>query len=52
MGITLVVTDQNLYPCFDIASHVAVIDKGHIVYRGSIEALKADDEVKRRYLAV
>ena len=52
MGVTLVVAEQNMHFCLDIASHVAVIDKGHIVYRDTIEALKANDEVKRRYLAV
>ena len=52
MGITLIVAEQNMHFCLDIASHVAVIDKGHIVYRGSIEDLRADDDVKKRYLAV
>ncbi|CAN5406231.1 ABC transporter ATP-binding protein [soil metagenome] len=52
MGITLIVAEQNMHFCLDIASHVAVIDKGHIVYRDSIDGLKANDEVKRRYLAV
>jgi branched-chain amino acid transport system ATP-binding protein len=52
MGVTLVVAEQNMHFCLDIASHVAVIDKGHIVYRDTIEGLKANDEVKRRYLAV
>lgn len=52
MGITLIVAEQNMHFCLDIASHVAVIDKGHIVYRGSIDELNADDDVKRRYLAV
>jgi branched-chain amino acid transport system ATP-binding protein len=52
MGITLVVAEQNMHFCLDIASHVAVIDKGHIVYRDSIAGLKANDDVKSRYLAV
>ena len=52
MGTTLIVAEQNMHFCLDIASHAAVIDKGHIVYRGSIDELRANDEVKRRYLAV
>jgi branched-chain amino acid transport system ATP-binding protein len=52
MGVTLVVAEQNMHFCLGIATHVAVIDKGHIVYRDTIEGLKANDEVKRRYLAV
>jgi branched-chain amino acid transport system ATP-binding protein len=52
MGTTLIVAEQNMHFCLDIASHVAVIDKGHIVYRGSIDVLRANDDVKKRYLAV
>ena len=52
MGITLIVAEQNMHFCLDIASHVAVIDKGHIVYRGSIDELRGNDDVKKRYLAV
>jgi branched-chain amino acid transport system ATP-binding protein len=52
MGITLVVAEQNMHFCLDIASHVVVIDKGHIVHRDTIEGLKANDDIKRRYLAV
>ena len=52
MGIILVVAEQNMHFCLDIASHVAVIDKGHIVYRDSIDSLKANAELKSRYLAV
>ncbi len=52
MGVTLIVAEQNMHFCLDIASHVAVIDKGQIVYRDTIDGLRANDEVKRRYLAV
>jgi branched-chain amino acid transport system ATP-binding protein len=52
MGITLLIAEQNMHFCLDIASHVAVIDKGHIVYRDTVEGLKANDQIKQRYLAV
>ena len=52
MGVTLILAEQNMHFCLGIASHAAVIDKGHIVYRGTIEELKASDEIKKRYLAV
>jgi branched-chain amino acid transport system ATP-binding protein len=38
--------------CLGIASDAVVIDKGRIVYRNSIDALKSDDAVKKRYLAL
>ena len=52
MGVTLILAEQNQHFCLGNASHAAVIDKGHIVYRGTIEELKASDEIKKRYLAV
>ena len=52
MGITLVVAEQNMHFCLDIASHVAVIDKGQHRLPRFIDGLKANDEIKSRYLAV
>ena len=52
MGVTLIVAEQNLHFCLDIATHAVVIDKGHVVWQGAIDALMRDDEVKRKYLAV
>jgi branched-chain amino acid transport system ATP-binding protein len=51
-GTTILLAEQNMHFCLHIASHVAVIDKGRIVYRDTAQALRADDEVKRRYLSV
>jgi branched-chain amino acid transport system ATP-binding protein len=51
-GVTLIIAEQNMHFCLEIATHVAVIDKGHIVYRDTLAGLRANDEVKRRYLAV
>ena len=52
MGVTVLLAEQNMHFCLDIASHVVVIDKGHIVHRDTIEGLKANDDIKRRHLAV
>ncbi len=52
MGTTLIVAEQNLHFCLDIASHAVVIDKGAVVYTGTIDALRADEAVMRKYLAV
>jgi branched-chain amino acid transport system ATP-binding protein len=38
--------------CLGIASEATVIDKGKIVYRDSIDKLKANDEIRQRYLAI
>jgi branched-chain amino acid transport system ATP-binding protein len=52
MGVTVLLAEQNMHFCMGIASHALVIDKGQIVYSDTIEALRTDDAVKSRYLAL
>ena len=52
MGVTVLLAEQNMHFCLGIASHATVIDKGAIVYRDTIEALKANEDIKARYLAL
>jgi len=52
MGVTVLLAEQNMHFCLGIASHAMVIDKGQIVYRDTIEALRANEQVKSRYLAL
>ena len=52
MGVTVLLAEQNMHFCLGIASHATIIDKGQIVYRDTIEALRRDDSVKSRYLAL
>ncbi len=51
-GTTILLAEQNMHFCLGIASDATVIDKGQIVYRDSITGLKANDEVRCRYLAM
>jgi branched-chain amino acid transport system ATP-binding protein len=51
-GTTILLAEQNMHFCLHIASHVAVIDKGRIVFNDVAQALRGDDEIKRRYLSV
>jgi branched-chain amino acid transport system ATP-binding protein len=51
-GATILLAEQNMHFCLGIASDALVIDKGEIVYAGTIDALKADDNVRQRYLAM
>lgn len=51
-GMTLLVAEQNMRFCLDIASRVAVIDHGSIVFKGSIQEFRDQPEVASRYLAV
>ena len=52
MGVTVLLAEQNMHFCLGIASHATVIDKGQIVYCDTIEALRDDESVKSRYLAL
>jgi branched-chain amino acid transport system ATP-binding protein len=51
-GATVLLAEQNMHFCLGIASDASVIDKGQIVYRDSITALKANSDVRQRYLAL
>ncbi len=51
-GATTLIAEQNMHFCLGIASDAIVIDKGSIVYRDTIAGLKANEEVRRRYLAM
>ena len=52
MGVTVLLAEQNMHFCLGIASHATIIDKGQIVYRDTITALRGNDEIKQRYLAL
>jgi branched-chain amino acid transport system ATP-binding protein len=52
MGVTVLLAEQNMHFCLGIASHATVIDKGQIVYRDTIEALRSNEAIKSRYLAL
>jgi branched-chain amino acid transport system ATP-binding protein len=51
-GVTIVLAEQNMHFCLGISEDAAVIDKGHIVFRDTIAALRANEEVTKRYLAI
>ncbi len=51
-GVGILLAEQNMHFCLGIATHAAIVDKGQVVYRATIEELRADDATKQRYLAV
>ena len=52
LGATVLLAEQNMHFCLGIASHATVIDKGEIVYADTIEALRANEAVTQKYLAI
>ena len=51
-GATVLIAEQNMHFCLGVASHAVVIDKGTIVYRDDVAGLRANAEVRSRYLAM
>ena len=52
LGSTVLIAEQNMHFCLGLASHATVIDKGQIVYAAGINELKANESIRRRYLAL
>jgi len=51
-GMTILLAEQNLHFAKRVADHAAVIEKGHVVWAGTMAALLDDATVRDRYLAV
>ena len=51
-GATVLIAEQNMHFCLGLATHATVIDKGQIVYTSGIEELKANENIRQRYLAL
>ncbi len=51
-GVTVLLAEQNLHFAGRVADRAAVIEKGRIVWSGSMAELQADEAAHARYLAV
>ncbi|TPG44762.1 ABC transporter ATP-binding protein [Roseomonas nepalensis] len=51
-GLTILLAEQNPHFAGGIADRATVVEKGAVVWSGSMAALRADDDARRRYLAV
>ncbi len=49
-GLTVLLAEQNMHFCLRVATDVTVISKGASVFRGDVEAFRANDDVKRHHL--
>lgn len=52
LGTTIILAEQNSRFCLGVATRVAVIDRGSIAWRGSVEEFRADPTVQATYLQV
>ena len=51
-GVTILLAEQNMRFCLKVVDDAAVIDKGRIVFQGSIAELREREDVTKRYLAI
>ncbi|MFC7138920.1 ABC transporter ATP-binding protein [Halosimplex aquaticum] len=51
-GTTVLLVEQNAVAAMKIADRCYVVDQGSVVFEGSAEELRADDETRERYLGV
>jgi branched-chain amino acid transport system ATP-binding protein len=51
-GMTILLVEQNFYSAISLADRCYIIDQGAIVFEGSPEELRANEDVRRRYLHV
>jgi branched-chain amino acid transport system ATP-binding protein len=49
---TILLSEQNIRFAMGVSDRVVVIDKGHVVFTGTIEDFKSQESVQKKYLAV
>ncbi len=49
---TILLSEQNIRFAAAVSDRVVVIDKGHVVYTGTMEEFKGDENIQSKYLAV
>jgi branched-chain amino acid transport system ATP-binding protein len=51
-GLTILLAEQNVEFCLDLADRVYVLEKGHIRYSGTAQAFREDESIRAQYLAL
>ncbi len=49
---TILLAEQHLKFAMTVADRVVLLDKGHVVYRGTVEEFRTEDNLQKKYLAV
>ena len=52
IGATILLAEQNMHFCMNIAEEAIIIDRGKNVWKGNINQLKKSKEIMNKYLAV
>jgi branched-chain amino acid transport system ATP-binding protein len=51
-GMTILLVEQNLFSALGVADRCYILDQGEVIYEGTPDDLRSNDEVLRRYLHV
>ena len=51
-GLTILLAEQNVEFCLDLADRVYVLEKGHIRYEGTARAFREDESIRHQFLAL
>lgn len=51
-GMTILLSEQNLHFAARVSDRAYILERGRIQYEGTIEQLRINAEVRRRYLMV
>jgi branched-chain amino acid transport system ATP-binding protein len=51
-GLTILLAEQNVEFCLDLADRVYVLEKGHIRYEGTAASFREDESIRAQYLAL
>ena len=51
-GVAVLLSEQNLHFAQEVGDRAYIIEKGRIQFQGSMDDLRANDEVRAQYLAV
>ena len=51
-GLTILLAEQNVDFCLDLADRVYVLEKGHIRYHGTAREFREDESIRHQYLAL
>jgi branched-chain amino acid transport system ATP-binding protein len=49
-GLTVLLAEQNMHFCLRVATDVSIIDKGSVVFNGTLDEFRGNADVQNRYL--
>lgn len=51
-GLSILLVEQNIRVALEVADYVYIINKGKIVYEGTAKQVRAEEDLKKRFIAI